>query len=264
MHRSRNGWASVRAGGVPKPACRAAAEQKEFKMQLSSIRNLVPPLSEIVYGHIRKGIFDGTFPVGQPLRQVDIAKQLEISRVPVREALKRLESEGLIVLRPRRGFAVVALDAADVTDLLDVCRLLEGQAGYEAALKRTPEEVDALERVLERMNEEAAKVKTGCARSDLNDWATCHREFHDRLFAASRRKGLCRIINGARDQVDWYIRYMVAITGYLSDAGSEHEALLAAFRAGDAPELSRLCSMHIAKTCDQLLTLIKNGSLEKR
>jgi len=233
-------------------------------MALNSIKDLVLPLSEVAYGHIREAILDGTFPAGQPLRQADIAKQLEVSRVPVREALKRLESEGLIELRPRRGFAVAALDGAAITDLLDVCRALESQAGYQAALHRTTEEVDALALIMERMNREAERVRAGCDLSELSTWAMLHRQFHDRMFASSGRKNLCRFIHGVRDQVDWYIRYMVARTGYLSDATGEHEALFEAFQSGDAPALSHLCAEHVEKTCHQLLTLIEEGHLGNR
>ena len=88
----------------------------------------------LAYEHLREAIFAGTLAAGSPLRQEEIAARLGVSRLPVREALRRLESEGLVVLRPRRGYVVASLDREEIKDVLDLQATLEALAGHSATL----------------------------------------------------------------------------------------------------------------------------------
>jgi len=219
----------------------------------------IPTLSEFVYDYLRQGVLDGSIATGQPIRQEEIAKRLDVSRVPVREALKRLEAEGLVVLRPRRGYTVFELDPEKITDIVDICVMLEGRAGYEAARNRSDEDVAELEILLSNLGESGFGLLSSVDTSEISRWALAHRKFHEKLFSVSGRTNLCRLIHTARDLIDRYIRAEIALKGYLRDACDEHVLIFDAFRNGDAEKLGQLCSAHIQKTGEQILaTVIRN------
>ena len=96
-----------------------------------------PSLPDVAYEHLRSAILDGSLPAGSALRQEEIAARLGISRLPIREALRRLDSEGLVALRPRRGYVVASLDRAEIDDVLELLATLEASAGHSATLKKT-------------------------------------------------------------------------------------------------------------------------------
>jgi len=218
------------------------------------LQRTVPSLPEVVYRHIRDRILDGTYAAGAPLRQEEIARGLDVSRVPVREALTRLESEGLVVLRPRRGYAVVALSADEIRDIAEICERLEALAAIEATRRRTPADVAALEAILAELVRLGALARGG-DQSALAAWVAQHRAFHTTLFAVSGRKALCRILSQTRDQLEPYIRIELTLSDYLGEAPAEHRRILEQFRLGSAEEVGRLCAAHIRKSCERLLQI---------
>ena len=97
-------------------------------------------------------IFSGALQAGQALRQEDIARQLGLSRLPVREALNRLATEGLVELKPRRGFFVVSLKRDEIEDIFDMRAMLEARAGQVAAEQTTMEDADAVDRLVDALD----------------------------------------------------------------------------------------------------------------
>jgi DNA-binding GntR family transcriptional regulator len=219
----------------------------------------VPTLPELVYGHLRDRILEGTYAAGAPLRQEEIARALDVSRVPVREALTRLESEGLVVLRPRRGYMVVALTAEDILDIGDICERLEALAATEATRRRTPADVAALEAILAEMERLGALARAG-DHAALGAWVAQHRAFHATLFAASGRKSLCRLLSQTRDQLEPYIRIELALSDYLAEAPAEHRRILDLFRLGAAEGVGHAAAEHIRKSCQRLLQLAASST----
>jgi len=218
------------------------------------LQSPVPSLPEVVYGHLRDHILSGRYAAGQPLRQEEIARALNVSRVPVREALTRLESEGLVVLRPRRGYMVVALAPEEIQEISDICERLESLAALEATRRRTPEDIEALETILAEMDR-LARLALEADDDALTAWAAKHREFHARLYASSGRKSLCRLISLARDQLEPFIRVEIAMSDYLHHATAEHRRMLDLWKRGAAEEAGALAAEHIKKSCERLLKL---------
>ncbi len=229
-------------------------ERESSVRSAASQQRPVPSLPDVVYAHLRDRILDGTFAAGQPLRQEEIARSLHVSRVPVREALTRLESEGLVALRPRRGYVVVAITPDDIRELSDISERLEELAAVEATRRRTAEDVAALEEILAEMDR-LGTLARGSDGAALTAWAARHREFHARLFAASGRKSLCRMIGLARDQLEPFIRIELSLSDYLIHATAEHQRIIDLFRLGAAEEVGRLCAEHIKKSCERLLAI---------
>jgi DNA-binding GntR family transcriptional regulator len=206
------------------------------------------PLSQILYDQLRGRILNGALRVGQVLRQEELAQQFNVSRVPLREALSRLEADGLIEARPRRGFAVSALDPHEIVEVFELRAVVEEHAAAVAAQKRTREDVAAAEALLNQMESLDPKSARYHAR-----WAMLNYEFHSRLIASSKRPRLARIVGNLRGAVEPYVRMELAITGDVVEAGREHREILEAFRAGDSRGLAELSRAHVEGTARRLL-----------
>ena len=105
------------------------------------------PLRDVVFENLRAAILDGNLKAGQRLMEVQLAEQLGVSRTPIREAIRKLELEGLVVMLPRKGAYVANMSFKDLIDVLEIRASLEGLAAYLAAERRSDEEIVALEKV---------------------------------------------------------------------------------------------------------------------
>lgn len=212
----------------------------------------VPTLTDVAYARVREAILGGALAPGQAIGQEEVASWIGTSRVPLREALQRLEAEGLVVLRPRRGYVVTSLDPDDIIDIFDIRMLLEERAGYLATLRATPADVAAVGELLQAM--EGMSI-TNAAEAAL--FAARNRAFHERLYVASGRKQLCRLMNVLRTNVERYIRIGAQIAGDLQRTRDDHHRIYDAFRKGDAEKVGRLCREHCKATCDRLLARLR-------
>jgi DNA-binding GntR family transcriptional regulator len=208
----------------------------------------LPSLSEIAYQQVRDAILSGALAAGQPLGQEEIASRIGTSRVPLREALQRLEAEGLVMLRPRRGYIVTSLDPEEIKDIFDIRMMLEERAGYLATLRASAEDVAEVEKLLRAMDGlSIANAK------DATRFAERNRAFHERLYASSGRAQLCRLMTTLRTNVERYIRIGAQIAGNLDRVRKEHQQIYDAFKRRDADTVGRLCREHCAATCDRLV-----------
>jgi DNA-binding GntR family transcriptional regulator len=196
-------------------------------------------------------IFDGELRAGQALRQEDLALRLGTSRHPVREALGRLSGEGLINFRSRYGYAVRALGPDEIAEIFEIRMLLEEHAGYVATLRRDAASIVEVESVLRRMRALIEKKPR-----NLGLWSEQNRAFHVRLYAASERPHLCRMIATLRDSIETYIRMSVPDVGF-EQIHAEHEHIFAAFRDGDAIGVARLCRQHVRHTAHSLVERLR-------
>jgi DNA-binding GntR family transcriptional regulator len=216
-----------------------------------------PSLPELAYEHLRDAILDGTLEAGAPLRQEEIAAGLGISRLPIREALRRLESEGLALLRPRRGYVVASLNRDEIDDVLDLQATLEARAGHAATLRRTDAVTKALEDCLVQLDRVTARSPV-----DVNAFAELNLKFHDTLFESSGRPFLCRTLRLLRSNAERYARMAAGMLVDLRESQAEHRAILDAYRAGDATKVEKLCRAHRDATRTRLLAHLDKTSLE--
>jgi DNA-binding GntR family transcriptional regulator len=208
-------------------------------------------LPDLAYDHLREQILSGKLDFGAPLRQEEIAARLGISRLPVREALRRLDAEGLAVLRPRRGYVVASLNRGEIEEVFEIQTMLEERAGYIATQRRTADDIEAVEACLARLDELA-----GRARLDVTAFGRANQAFHERLFASSGLSYYPRVLMMLRNSVERYARMGASMLGDLTNSQREHRRIEKAFRAGDATEVARLCRLHRENTCRRLLKLI--------
>lgn len=202
----------------------------------------------MLYERLRGSILVGTLQAGQVLRQEELARSFNVSRVPLREALSQLEADGLIESRPRRGYAVTALDQAEIVEVFDLRMLIEEHAGRIAALSRTPADVVEVEKLVVVMEQLDPKAPDYRSR-----WTLLNYEFHLRIIECTRRKRLSRIAGTLRSTVEPYVSVEIDLTGNAEAAAREHREMLEALRAGDAAGLAELSRQHVESTARRLL-----------
>jgi DNA-binding GntR family transcriptional regulator len=219
-----------------------------------TVGDLLISAQQATHEKLRSMIFSGEVQAGQPLRQEEIARQLGVSRLPVREALNRLAIEGLVELKPRRGFFVVSHNAEEIEDIFDMRAILEQRAGQLATERHTNSDADAIDRIVQGIDETLA------GPIEYDRWAELNLQFHQRLYQSCSRKHLCRQIDLLRDAVAPMIRVLAVQEGELWRAQNEHRQLAAMFRSGDADGVGRLCAEHCAYTARALLAQLRASS----
>lgn len=205
-------------------------------------------LPESVYRELRRAILNGELKPGQILRQEELARDLGVSRAPLREALPRLEAEGFVVLHPRRGYSIVSLDPVEITEIFELRMLIEARAAFLAAEQRNAADIARARALLDEMTTIAPENAAAIVR-----WSDLNFQFHDVLLAPAGRPHLQRIVRGLRAQVEPYVRVEVGITRGLGEAQGEHERLFEAFAAGDAKTSERLTREHCEHTARRLV-----------
>ena len=211
------------------------------------VGDLLVSAQEAAHARLREMIFSGALQAGQALRQEEIARQLGLSRLPVREALNRLATEGLVELKPRRGFYVVSLKPDEIEDIFEMRAMLEARAGQQATERMTVQDADAVDRLVDSLDVAVS------SNEGFDDYARLNEEFHERLYQSCNRKYLRRQIRMLRDAVAPLIRILASETGELRRAQEEHRQMARFFRFGDAPRVAELCREHCAYTGTALI-----------
>jgi DNA-binding GntR family transcriptional regulator len=190
------------------------------------------------YRHIHAAIRLGRFRAGERLVPETIAAEIGVSRMPVREAFRRLETEGLVTLRPNRGATVSGLNVAEMQEVFEMRAVLEGLAMRLAVPHITPQRLRELERLIDRLDD----------GDDLQpDWTAAHRAFHETLCAYSGRPRLMRQIAGLHSLVEPHMRLWVT-TDRPTSAKAHHQTLLDALRSGDADACEAAMREHVLVT----------------
>ena len=216
-----------------------------------SVGDQLVSAQQATHAKLRAMIFSGELLAGQPLRQEEIARQLGVSRLPVREALSRLAIEGLVELKPRRGFFVTSLNADEIEDIFDMRAMLEERAGYLATENRTDADADELDEIVKALD---GAILTAIA---FDTWADLNLRFHTRLYRSCARKHLCRQIDLLRDTVAPFIRILASQEGELRRSQNEHRQMAKLFRAGDASGVGKICREHCAYTARGLVKQLR-------
>nr|WP_206068495.1 GntR family transcriptional regulator [Nonomuraea sp. FMUSA5-5] len=188
-------------------------------------------------GELRRAITTGRLRPGTPIRQDALAEELQVSRVPLREALKTLEGEGLVTYKPHKGYCVVMLSLDDLREVYRIRELLEEEAVRAAVARLTDDDLGRIEAAQE-------EVERAAAAGDVAAMATANRAFHMTLFDCAGRPRLARLIRTLWDTTDAY-RSM-----YYGDAGNrervieEHRAALDALRRRSADDAVTTLNVH--------------------
>lgn len=194
------------------------------------------PLTELVVSALRGRILDGSVPPGERLVEGRLSDELGVSRMPVREALRKLAAEGLVTIEPRRGATVTSFSPQQVRELVEVRATLEGLNAKLAAKRHDPAQIAELERILEE----------GTRLADSDDVATTtlmNQRFHDALGNIAANSVLRDIMRSLRDRTALLFAPINRVRG--KQNWEEHAAILRAVIKGDAELASLLATRHV-------------------
>jgi DNA-binding GntR family transcriptional regulator len=195
-------------------------------------------LPEALAASLQERILNGEFKDGEPLIQETIAEEYEVSRMPVREALRQLEALGLIEMKTHRGAVVTAMQQDRIVELFDLRAMLEGDI-MSRALRNFDDEHGKRSEAILRELEEAYH------RRDISRWGALNWQFHKSLYLPANRPETLAIIEGINIKTDRFIRLQLSMSGpAVSNAEQEHRELLRLARARDEVAVDYL-RMHI-------------------
>ena len=178
------------------------------------------PLRDLVFNTLRQAILKGELKPGERLMEIQLAEQLGVSRTPVREAIRKLELEGYVIMMPRRGTYVANMSMSDISDIFEIRSALESLSNGLAAKRITPDELEHLQNLL-------VMLKPYVEQMDMEKIVELDIEFHDLLYHASRNKRLVGIISNLRDQLTRFRTLSMSYPGRLEAENSESTLLKA-------------------------------------
>lgn len=210
------------------------------------------PLGQEAFLLLRRMIMHGEFGDGERLVEERLAERLGLSRTPVREALHRLEQEGLLLKRPRGGYEVRPLTPGEVEDALGVRGVLEAYAGELAARRIPPKLLKEMERNLENFEE-------ALARSDEKRLVELNTRFHELLYQAADSKLLYRLLSELQDEVERISHLIISNMAAGQWSTADHRELLEALRVGDAKRARRAAQDHVQRGAKWLVSHLEQG-----
>ncbi|MER6783450.1 GntR family transcriptional regulator [Streptomyces sp. NPDC000658] len=197
-----------------------------------------PPAADRVYAHVKQGVLDRRYEGGALLTEGELAEAVGVSRTPVREALLRLEAEGLIKLYPKKGALVLPVSAQEIADVVETRLLVEEHAARKA--------VPAPASLVARLEELLAQQREQAAAGDLAAAAVTDRCFHAEIVRSGGNEILSRLYDQLRDrQLRMGVAVLHSHPDRIAKTLTEHAEILQALRSGDADRAVELVHRHI-------------------
>ena len=196
------------------------------------------PLRDVVFNTLRRAILKGELKPGERLMEITLADKLGVSRTPIREAIRKLELEGLVVMAPRKGAKVASITERDLNDVLEVRKGMEVLAISLACKRITGEELEKLETIEQSFQK---LIESG----NLTELAEMDVKFHDTIYQATNNQRLVQLLNNLREQMYRYrMEYLkdIAVRRTLAE---EHKAICRALRERDEQQAEEYVSIHI-------------------
>lgn len=228
------------------------AEKRLAPVDLESYR----PLRELVLDAIRSAIMSGILQPRERLMEIQLAEELGVSRTPIREALRKLELEGFIVMVPRKGAYVSDLSFKDIADVFEIRAALEGLAAGLAAERITEDELERLERLLVEKQE-------AITQDDIDKLVEVDTKFHELMYQASRNVRLSTIISNLREQIQRFRLASLSYPGRNKLSLEEHKNIVEAIQARDCQLARQLAQEHIENAENVLIECIKMDARKK-
>ena len=197
-------------------------------------------LREQVYKNLKNTILNGDLQPKKRLIEEKLADEMGTSRTPVREAIQKLEKEGLIHKLPRGGYAVSIITDEDIEEVFGIRSVLEGYAGYLATSRATDDDIKALEEIVEK--------EEGCLKdNNTEEIIQLNTEFHDRLYKAAKSAKLYSIINDLRDYIYRYRIIFFRYSGMAKISINDHKDMIGLMRTKSAAQVEKLVRKHIIR-----------------
>lgn len=212
--------------------------------------NVAMTRDEFVAAKIRQFIREGDFEPGQKLDQSELADRLNVSRSPVREALRTLAAEGLVRTYPHRGSVVAELSLNDLEEICDLRGLAEGRLAYLGAPKLTDENIATLQTLLEASNQ----------TTDLDRWLDFNQRFHHTLYQAANRPRFLALVQSLRNSMAPYIREYVTSSKHMLKTQIDHKRIFEACLKRDGELAKKETRIHLQNIYEAALKATKTNS----
>lgn len=204
---------------------------------------------QYAYSYVRDQILSGNYSGGTHLDPKKIAETLSVSRMPVREALRQLDAEGLVVMRPNRGAVVTSLTSSEVEEIFEMRAALEVLAVRFAMTNLDGEAISELEALKDRMDR---------VRHDRLLWIRRHNEFHQFISGLGRRTLLAAELSRLRTLVQPYLLMYIDIYGAPEMEGYEHDELLAAIVSKNVKRAENRIREHVRRASIGVITFLED------
>jgi DNA-binding GntR family transcriptional regulator len=215
-------------------------------------RSAVPgTLLDRAYDYIRSGIEKRTFQAGDNLYDSQIATTLGMSRTPVREALRRLEREGIVASIPRRGWTVPRLRVDDLIQIFEIKESLEGMLARKAVGRMTEEVIAELESAI-------TDLEAAAAAGDRDGWLSADRRWHRILYGAAGNERAREMISSLNSQWNRFRFWIMALEGRMGRSAAEHRAIHQQVLAGDGAAAEARMKEHLASMRADIVDLVTN------
>ena len=213
------------------------------------------PLRDVVFNTLRKAILRGELKPGERLMEIQLANKLGVSRTPIREAIRKLELEGLVLMIPRKGAEVAQITEKNMQDVLEVRKALEELSVQLACERITPEQVEEMKMAAEDFRK---VLKSG----DVTKIAEADVKFHDIIFAATNNQRLITLLNNLREQMYRFrVEYLKQKECY-PQLLEEHDKLIALISGGEVEEACELMGCHIDNQAPTVSDVIRRDQVE--
>ncbi len=203
-------------------------------------------LRERIVDFIKDSVVSGRLKPGERVPEQEIAESFGISRTPIREAFRQLESEGFISVVPRKGAVVSPITDKDVREFYAIKSLLEGFAAKTACLKLTPKEIKRLESLNAQMDRCAGK-------NDVKGFFKLDNQFHDTFLRACGNEKLCVLIHHLVQQFERFRITALALPGRMRDSVKQHNEIIEAFKNGETALVENLVRANAERGRDVLV-----------
>ncbi len=213
-----------------------------FQLQM----NEYLPLRDVVFQTLRQAILKGELEPGERLMEIHLAQKLGVSRTPVREAIRKLELEGLVIMIPRKGAIVAEITVSELEDVLEVRLALEELAVKRACRKHTGEQIEKLQKA-------AAEFKRVLHGSDIAAYAQADEEFHEIIYRMTENKKLMQILSNLREQMYRYRLEYLKDKSTHSQLVREHDEIVSALEKGDEEKVLKVMSQHVERQKEYIM-----------
>ena len=195
------------------------------------------PLREMVYEELKMQILTGAIVPGTRMMEVELANQIGVSRTPVREAIRKLEKEGLVIIEPRKGAYASQISTKDMVEILEVRQNMEGLAAYFAASRMQPSQLEDLKNI-------SAKYNTAVSEGNMEDMIQYDTRFHRIIVESCNNKILVQMIEQLQELVLRFRYIYYDDFKRAENMPEEHRIILEAIESGDANAAREASDLH--------------------
>ncbi|HIV42053.1 MAG TPA: GntR family transcriptional regulator [Candidatus Mediterraneibacter guildfordensis] len=222
-----------------------------MSMDFEVTMNEYLPLRDVVFNTLRRAILRGELKPGERLMEIQLANKLGVSRTPIREAIRKLELEGLVLMVPRKGAEVAEITEKNLRDVLEVRCALEELAVQLACDRIDPER-------MQQLLDAAAHFRDILGTADITELGEADEAFHDVIFQATDNRRLIQLLNNLREQMYRYrIEYLKKKECY-PQLLEEHAAIIQAIREHDKAKATEITVQHINNQVDTVVDTLRH------